>query len=174
MESQQELTKAKSPPLITEITLERTRDYGLIRELVTHPEIYPCVTDDFSPSADDWTPPQNERVWWLLAREGDELLGFFMLLEESPILFHVHCAFLPGARGARARKAALAGLEWLWQNTKCLRLVASIPGWNKPAVFFARYLGMEIFGVNRSAYVKDGKIWNQIMFGTTRPKREVQ
>ncbi len=160
---------------ITEISFERTYDPEVIRQIVTHPQNYCWVSDDFSPASDRWTPPLGESVWWVLAKEGkDEILGIFLLVFESPILAHVHCAFLPGARGARARKAALAGLEWLWQNTKCLRLVASIPGWNKPAVHFARFIGMEVYGANRSSCLKDGKLWAQILMGLTRnPKREV-
>ncbi len=154
---------------ITEISFERTTDEDLIRNIVTHPDVYPHLTDDFSPKAEDWKPPTGDPFSWVIAQEADEILGIFMLAQENPIFSYVSCAFLPEAGDERAKKAAMAAVEWVWANTKYLRLVAHIPGWDKRGLSHADAAGMKYVGNHPSACAKNGRLWNQIIMGISRP-----
>jgi hypothetical protein len=45
------------------IRFERSLDYEKIRGVVTHPRLYPHLSDDNSPAAEDYYPPAGMRMY---------------------------------------------------------------------------------------------------------------
>lgn len=150
------------------MTFERTTDYMLIKAIITHPRIWEHATDDFSPSVEDWQPAQSELVWYVLVKDGDEVLGLFMLVHENAICWKVHTCLLPSAWGKRARQAAREGSQWVFQNSKCKRLITDVPEYNVLALRFATIGGMTQFGVNPKSYQKNGVLHDVYMLGISK------
>jgi RimJ/RimL family protein N-acetyltransferase len=152
------------------ITFQRTWDLELARSVITHPRLFPFLSDDHSPRPQEFRAPRDERVWYVLAYEDDELLGLWMFVHYSPVLWEVHTALLPSAWGASARAAARAMAEWLWAHTSCRRLITNVPAYNRLALRFAEAAGMRRFGVNERSLLKNGRLHDQIMLGLSRPE----
>jgi RimJ/RimL family protein N-acetyltransferase len=151
------------------LTFERTKDYALVKEIATHPAIYPFISDDYSPSPNDFKPFEDDAIWYVLVKDGDELLGMWMFAPENAICWQVHTCLLPNAYGKRAKQAALEMANWIWTNTTCLRLITSVPEYNRQASIFARWAGMEEYGRNPESYMKTGILHDQILLGMSNP-----
>ncbi len=148
---------------------QRTNDYELVRGIITHPRVYPHVSDDFSPAPDLYEPADHPALWYVLVREGGELLGMWMFAPQNFICWEVHMCMLPNGWGERGLEAARALEQWMWENTPCQRIVASIPIQNSLAVRFALKAGMEPFGLNPKSYQKGGVLQDQVLLGASRP-----
>lgn len=152
------------------IHFERSTDYALIREILTQPSIWPYISDDFSPAAADYRPIESEAIWYVLAWDDLELLGLWMFHPHNGVCWEVHTALLPDAWGERARRAAVAMAEWIWEHTPCRRIITNVPEDNRLAFRFAIAAGMEVYGKNEASFQKDGKLIDQICLGISRPR----
>lgn len=144
-----------------------TDDEDVIRSIVTHPKVYPHISDDGSPAPDDWKP--NPAVKYILVFDGCELLGLWAFVPENFVTWNVHTCLLPIAYGRKALEAAKQMAEWVWKNIGCQRVTTNVPEYNRLALRFAERAGMVRFGVNPSSYMKDGKLYDQILLGMSNP-----
>lgn len=152
------------------ITLERTTDLEAIRAIMTSETIYPQITDDFSPGPEEFRPPESPLIWYVLAKDGEEILGLFMFVPRNGVCFEVHNYLLPNSWGERAKEAGKGVLEWIWKNTECRRVFGTTPAYNRLAVKFAIGAGMELIGVNRASILKGGMLHDQVLTGMSRPE----
>jgi hypothetical protein len=104
------------------ITVERTRDWELVKRIVTHPKIYPYVKDDFAPPPEKWEPIQHEHVVHLLCRDDHMVVGLFVLIPENAVCWEVHTNILPIAYGEKATECGRAGIKWVFENSICKRI----------------------------------------------------
>lgn len=154
------------------LTFERTRDYALVRAIATHPRVWEHISDDATAPREQWQPAEHEAFWYVLVRDADEDLGFFLLTPHNAVCWEIHTCLLPRAWGARARDAAAGIVAWLWANTPAERLVTTVPASNRLALRFALRAGMTEYGRNPSSYLKQGRLEDQILLGLSRPERE--
>jgi hypothetical protein len=152
------------------IQFERTKDYEVVRRIMVHPRIYPHISDDFSPPADQYRPVENEAIWYVLAWNGRSCLGIWMLVPQNGICWEVHTALLPSAWGDTGLRAARLLPEWIWRNTPCRRIITNVPSTNRLALHFAVNAGMTIYGINAGSYLKDGKLCDQTCLGISAPR----
>lgn len=150
------------------MTFERTFDAALIRKVFTDPAIYPHITDDSCPSPDQWQPTMHEAVWYVLVKDGDELLGVWMLVPHNAICYEIHTCLLPASWGARAEQAAKELAAWVWDNMPARRVITNVPRCNRLALRFAKRAGMTEFGVNKRSFLKHGQLHDQIMLGISK------
>ena len=149
------------------ISFERTLDYALIKTIITNPKIYPASTSDFSPPAKDYVVIAHPLVWYVLVKDGDEVLGVFTLVPDG-VCWEVHTSLLPVAWGKRAKAAANGIVEWIFNNTICQRIVTSIPDYNSLALQFARGAGMIVYGYNDKSFLKNGVLHARVLLGISR------
>lgn len=152
------------------IVFERTRNYELAREILTHPKIWPFISDDASPPVEDFQPVAHDAFWYVLAHYGDTLLGLWMFVPQNGVCYEVHTALLPVAWGLLGQSAARALPAWIWENTPCRRIVTNVPSSNRLALHFALKAGMKIYGVNEASYLKDGVLRDQVCLGLSKPR----
>lgn len=152
------------------MTFERTRDWELVKQIVTHPKVYPYISDDFSPKPEAWEPVKEEVVIYVLVRDGEELLGLWIFVPLNGVCMDVHTCLLPNAYGHKAVEAAKEMAVWLWENTACHRLVTEVPASNPLARRFAERAGMVEFGCNPRSFLKRGKLEDQYLLGMSRPE----
>ena len=150
------------------MTFERTNDYCLVKQIITHPKIWPHVSDDFSPKVEVYEPIQHEAAWYVLVKDGQELLGLFALYPENRICWKVHTCLLPNSWGRRSKQAAREGVQWIFNNTECKRIITDVPEYNTLAYRFAEIGGMSQFGINHKSFQKDGKLHDVFMLGISK------
>jgi len=150
------------------MTFERTFDYELVREIITNPAIYPHVSDDGSPPAKDFRAIESEVVWYVLVKDGKELLGCFTFVPQNAVCYEVHTCLLPVSWGERAKEAAKGVKEWMFRHSPAMRIVTVVPENNSLALHFAKSAGMETFGVNPQSFMKGGHLYDQILLGVSK------
>jgi RimJ/RimL family protein N-acetyltransferase len=152
------------------IEFSRSFDYELIRQIMTHPKLYPHISDDGSPPREEYRPPESEAVWYVIVRDADEVLGLFMLVPQNAVCWEFHVALLPCAWGSRSRQAALEFWNWVWEHTPCRRIVSNVPLPNRLALRFGLDAGMKLYGINRESFLKNGILYDQTCLGLSRPE----
>lgn len=159
------------------ITFARSQDYDLIRRILTHPRIWPYISDDGSPPVEQYQPVQHSAVWYVIVRDvrddGEDLLGLWVFTPENYVCWEVHTALLPAAWGPKGQLAARMLPAWIWENTHCRRIVTNVPSTNRLALHFAYKAGMKIFGVNRSSFMKNGVLCDQICLGISAAEKPI-
>jgi RimJ/RimL family protein N-acetyltransferase len=153
----------------TQVTFERTTDYVFIRAVLTHPKVYPGITDDSAPPSAEYEPIEHEGIWYVRVVDRGRDFGVFVFVPHGAICWEVHTALLPIAWGPAGKQAAREIASWIWANTPCRRIFTNVPEFNRLALRFAEAAGMTRFGVNASSYLKDGRVYDQILLGLTRP-----
>ena len=146
---------------------QRTTDYELVKRIVTDPSIYPFVADDLSPKPAEWQPVCHELIWYVLAVHEGESVGMLMLMPRNSIHFDCHVCMLQSGMG-KALDTPNEFVSWVWENTPCRRMTASIPAFNRAAIRFALRGGMAEFGKNPDSFLKHGKLHPQILLGVTK------
>ena len=158
------------------IHFERSTDYELIRRIMTHPKVWPKISDDSSPAPEDFYPIESDMVWYVTVRDVHpdgipaELLGLWMFVPHNGVCWEVHTCLLPEAWGERAHRAARMLAGWVWENTPCRRVITNVPADNRVAFHFALDAGMEVYGTNEASFLKKGRLLDQICLGITRPR----
>lgn len=152
------------------MTFERTFNWETIKAVMTHPKIWPHITDDFSSKIELFEPIKHDAAWYVLVKEGEELLGLFFLHPENGICWKVHTCLLPTAWGYRAKQAAHEGVQWIFENTPCKRIITDVPEYNVLAYKFAKIGGMTQYGTNPKSYQKNGVLHDVFMLGVSKPE----
>jgi hypothetical protein len=155
------------------INFERSFDYELVRQIITHPRLYPHLSDDHSPPPDEYQPQRHPAIWYVIVRDDDELLGLWMFVPQNGVCWEVHTALLPCAWGERGQLAARLLPTWIWHASHCRRIVTNVPVTNRLALHFAYQAGMRVFGVNEASYQKNGVLHDQVMLGISKPAKPV-
>lgn len=149
------------------ITIMQSVDTERIRDVLTHPSIFPHVTDDGSPAPSEYAPPIGDGIYWLEPLNGCAPMGFFLYVMLNSIEAEVHTAILPEHRGAAALEAARAGLRWMVGNTPCRKVITRVPAPNRLAYRFARRVGLTDEGTDRASILKGGVLHDQHVLGIT-------
>lgn len=159
------------------IRFERSYDYELIRRILTHPRLYPHLSDDFSPAPGDYRPQEHPAIWYVVVYDEhdarEDLLGLWMFVPANGVCWEVHTALLPCAWGEKGQLASLMLPAWIWEHTHCRRIITNVPKSNRLALHFALKAGMKIFGVNEASFLKGGVLCDQVMLGISKPQAPV-
>jgi len=151
-------------------------DMAVIRSTITHPKIYPYVTDFAGPDPDyyhpEWSPFQ---ILYVGAFDDDKYLGLFKLTPQFIKSVSIHTCLLPEAYGSKALEAGKGIINWVFDNFNHNHLTTFIPESNRLALRFALKCGMKPCGFLNKAWqtYKEGKEEGVYMLQVERPIREV-
>lgn len=140
----------------------------LVKEVICHPDVYRHVADDFSPTPDDWAPIKDEQIHYLKATENDKLLGIFVFIPQNTICWEIHPCVLKCAWGDKAYEAVREAVKWIFKNTNCLKIVATIPCYASFPLRLAQKAGFIKYGVNADSHMRHGILHNQFLYGISR------
>ena len=149
------------------ISLKRTFDYELVKRIVTHPEVYPYLADDGSPTPEDYRAIEHEAIYYVLVERDDVPVGVLLFVPQNAVCYEGHTALLPEVWGEGGKIGQLV-IEWMFANTPCRRIVGNAPLFNHRALQYAKKAGMQPFGVNAKSYLKDGVLYDQIVLGISK------
>jgi RimJ/RimL family protein N-acetyltransferase len=154
--------------LAKKIEVFRSEDFAKIRELCSHARIFPHISDDFTDKK-NFPLPSGDAIRYLLCRDDEGVFGFVIFMATNYACWEAHVGFLPRSYGSQALRAFKAAISWMWANTRARRVTGAVIRENALALRFARKAGFEIFGVNKKAYLKGGKLHDQICLGISKP-----
>jgi RimJ/RimL family protein N-acetyltransferase len=146
--------------------IERTHDMEIVNAIMKDPAIWPHIHEDGTP--DDYEPLDHEGFHWMLVTDGDEALGVFLVHARGEVCFEMHTCLLPKCWGRRAAHAAQLLAGWAFMETGCQKLVTSVPAYNRLALRFALAGGMQQEGINRSSFLRNSELIDQITLGLTK------
>lgn len=146
--------------------LERTHDMELVDRIMKDPAIWPHIHEDGV--GEDYRPVDHESLYWMLVKNGKEVLGLFFLHPRGQSCIEMHTCLLPVSWGKIAAEAAKILLAWVFTDAGYLKLVTSVPSYNRLALRYALASGMTKEGNNRSSYMHNGQLFDQIMLGYTK------
>lgn len=142
-------------------------DADLLTAIIAHPGIYPYVSDDSSPSAEDFRAVVAPPLIWLLIQHNEAPAGAFLLHPHNLALWEVHTNILPEFR-SYSLDACKACWEWVTANTPCNTLMTYVPKPNKPARRLAKAFGMKDFGYLPKSWQKDNQLHDLYIMGVTK------
>lgn len=144
----------------------RTNDYGLVRRILTWPEIYATSGDDYTVPAEDFKVYEHPDIWYVLAANGLTGFGLFTLIPENTVCWKLHVGMLPWASTEQKWAAARKLAPWLGANTPCRRLTAMVPANNRTALVYGTHgIGMHYVGTQEKAFMKGGMLQDLIILG---------
>lgn len=152
------------------IRIERTYEVEYIKRCLTHPKIWNHCTDDNSVEKDKYTPSVIDEMYWLKVLNDNVPVGVFLLHPHNSICFEVHTCLLPEIWG-QSVECTLAGIDWMWENTICRRIITNVLEDNLLAIRLSLRSGLLRFGVNPKSFLKNGILHNQIMFGISKEEK---
>lgn len=160
---------APTPSTDKRFQFDRTNDYDLLNKLlVRDPQLYPFLGDDFAPAIADAQVNENPSLWYILARQGEEILGFWQFEMRSQILMEFHTVMPLDGRALAAFDELLGADGWLWKNTPCVRAVTFVPESNPIAHRFGVRAGLKAFGRNPKSFQKAGVAQDLILLGISK------
>lgn len=96
------------------------------------------------------------------------IAGLFAFQRINSITFEVHTMILKEYRGRYTDVSARGALALMFSATDCKKVVTHVPVFNEPAVKLAKRVGMVGEGVNRKSFLRDGEVYDQLVFGITK------
>jgi hypothetical protein len=132
--------------------LERSFDAGRINAVVNHPEVRPYVgPGNFF--ADVAPLVENAANWFLMGEYGG-----FGLIQTSSTVHEIHTFILPDGRGAWARAAAQALLDFARKNGDSM-VWTKVPSDQKNVEAYTRRAGLRATGEKTEVFGKPYKIF---------------
>lgn len=119
-----------------------------IREILTHPEVYPHIGDDYSPPVAQFNPSPACYL------EFDGVL--VMLAPMMQTVWTAHIAALPESRGKGAEAVRLAA-DWLRENTRAESVLAMFPDGSMAAGLVGR-AGFVSVGTVPDSFRRGGRL----------------
>ncbi len=153
------------------ITLQRTRDMDVIREIARDSRIWDQMADDHSGSREEYEPPSDGAVYVAVMLNG-RAEGFFALIPKTPTRIEVHTCLTPDLSPWQKMEAGAQLPRWVWANTSCIRIYTEIPTCNQAAYGFAKACGMTQSGVEPQCFLKGGVLHDVYVMGMNRPTIE--
>jgi RimJ/RimL family protein N-acetyltransferase len=150
--------------------IARTHDMDAVRQILAHPSVWPHIHDD---GATKPAPIDVDGVYWLMVDDGD-IGGVFLLHPHNFVTYEVHTCLLPRIWGTGSMTAGKLALEWIFENTRCQKVITHVPANNPLALRFARRNGLKDEGVNRKSFMKGGVLLDQHVLGITKQEWQCQ
>ena len=179
------LATYRPPDRAHRITFQRTYDLHFVTSILAHPRIFPHIGDDFAGPREGFMPNSDSRIWWVEAKGETEdrrqetehsdsrlltprLLGLFMFLPRSTVLWEMHVSLLPSAWGPPGLRAGRQVIPWVFEHTTCRRLIGEVPRSNTLAIRWAKACNFVEYGVNPRAFMKHGELQDLILLGVSK------
>lgn len=107
------------------IKVEQTHNFELIKQILMTPVLFDEIQDDGSCLPEEFEP--NPEWLYLLAKHDETILGLILLHDINSICVQGHINILPKYWGKRYDEIVIKGLQWLRENTKALKVIATVP-----------------------------------------------
>jgi len=138
-----------------EYKIERTFDADYVNGVLRHPDIYPLICGSYKGSPEDVDATKdvmNKDNYFLVPTINSEAAGV-VIFDNYDGIYKAHLNVLPKYCGnGRATEIAKRALSWMFNNTKCQEIIASIPTECSKILMVASRAGMKIYDSKNGKY----------------------
>lgn len=153
------------------ISVDRTADMDLISWIISQEGIREFIWDDSGPAE----LPVHPNIYYLLASleawdEGalnNVPIGLVVFMPINSIVWNPHIAILRKYRGT-GTEVMMAGIEWIFANTECKKLVANPPEYNVPMIRVFEKCEFSREGYSPKSVLKGGLLHGRVMMGRAK------
>lgn len=142
------------------------RDFEKVERVLKHPDVYPHISDDGSLPVEEFSIRgmlENPAV--IILMPTDDIVATFM--PYNYVMYEVHINILEAARNASSIEAVARAVDYVYETTPCVKMVAWVPDLYDNVYRFCLLFGMGVEGVVPESYMKDGKLYSQKLMGGT-------
>ena len=141
-------------------------DLEFVDSILKHDSIYPFISDDYCPKAEDYTcaPLLSHNGVYYLSPDKNSI---FVYIPINSITYEVHSNVLPPARN-RSSELALMTVKYMFEQTKCMKIKTHVPVFNTPALHLSFKCGLRVEGNLRESFLKNNKLYDQIILGLSK------
>ena len=142
----------------------RTKDVDRVYRILTNESVKKMTYfQDFT----------KEKIKSMLGCDGLYFLSphrdsLFVFIQNNPVSCEGHSFVLPDRRGRKGIKDAQKAIQWLFDNTECVKVFGFTPENNVAANRFNALIGMKREGLNTNSDMVDGKLQNRILWGISK------
>ena len=147
--------------------IKQTTDKAIIKEIMTHPEIWEAITNDGC-DIEKWEP--REDYMYILGTIEGKAVGLFIIHMTDIGIHQCHVQLLPDMRKLYSLEFGKITMEWFWNNTKINKLFALIPDIYPNVKKFAELQGFHQEGLITKSHVKNGALCSQWFMSINRGK----
>lgn len=150
--------------------LMQQSDIYEIADIMKDPDIWSNITDDSSLFDINHLSMiiRVPNVYFLVPVINDVRVGVFFFHPHNSITFEIHSIVRKENRGRMAYLGVVEAGLWMFDNTKCMKIITQVSEGNVRAKYLAEYAGMTKEGVNRKSIMKNGKLLDQTWYGVCR------
>jgi len=145
------------------LNIFRTTDVARIKGVLCDEWIFDRISED-GVAVDNYSVDINDAIIYLT---DNDLTGLFIIHPVNGITQECHTQVLNREKAFEFTKSCI---DWVWENTGTMKLVAQIPEIYPDVCRFAEKQGFEREGVNKMSYLKNGEIHSQYYYGLARPE----
>lgn len=148
----------------SDYVIEPTTDKVLVKSILTDPDLYKLISDDFSPPIEEFEPVWGDSIVYLLVKKEDKVIGVTVghFITSSCMIGHFN--ILPEYWGDN-KEANRACIDWAFENTNTIKCIAFIPEYCKEVLASALSMGCYEEGYISNSILKGGKLYGQWMVG---------
>lgn len=115
------------------LSAEWCSDCYVITSIVTHPQVYPYVSDDNSPPPEEFKLPELGSDFFAVSCfDGGHIVGCFLFIKKTDNRCEIHTCMLPAARGKAVDFGHLV-VKMIFNETPFSEIVTFIPMTNQKA-----------------------------------------
>lgn len=148
------------------ITIWLTQNPLLIKEVYSHPQVYPYIRDDSCPKKFNAVNIQVNSLYFAVNSD-ERLIGIIALHQKNYILWDMHVAFMPQGKG-KAKESIELFLIWVYENKDMFnikKITGSIPEDRPHVVDLVQRIGFHYEGMSPKSFQRDGKLLNTLQYG---------
>lgn len=152
-----------------EVSLEPTTQTSMLNNILSQPGIRESIGDD---SPGEIQLPLRQDFYYFLAKidigiDGmmeDRIIGCLAFMPVNFITWNPHLAILPKHRG-RGTQVMELGCQWMFANTRCKKIVAFPPEYNKAMIRVFEKCGFLREGFSPDSIMKNSTLHGRLLMG---------
>jgi hypothetical protein len=153
------------------ITVELSRDYALIKRIITDPDVYFWLRDDFDPRPEDYQASDSPLIQYFVIRNDGAPVGLFLFGCSNTICWDMTVCMLVDGYGL-IDQAIGELLKLVLDRIQLQRVTSRTLKTNWIANVLNRKMGMTPMGVNTKCVQRNGKLEDHILWGISRPEMQ--
>lgn len=147
-------------------TIERTYDTELVRSILSDKELLKRAG---ALPVEAYDPENQHDIIYLLPKADGYPVGVIVLhYFSSPVCFQIHVNYRPELWGSGLTKYSKMALDWVWDNTEAIKVVAFAPDQYPEVKKHAERCGMASEGYLKGSTLHEGNKVNQHIMGVSK------
>ena len=146
--------------------IERTFDTALVQGILSTPTL---LRRSGVKSEKVFDPELQTNIFFLVATEGDDVMGLVVFHAQNEGCYQGHVNYLPDHWGESLERYTKEAIAWMFENTDCRKIFAFIPSMYPEIKKHALLAGMTVEGNMIDSYFIDGMTYSQTLMGIAKP-----